>query len=61
MLYDDDIDDMLGMYNRVKSRYAKHGWYFGKFKEVIYDEIEALKVINERWNIPDRIYKEKYE
>lgn len=39
--YDYDLDNMLAMYNRVKNRYKKSGWYVGK--EVVYDEEEALR------------------
>lgn len=40
-VYDYDLDNMLAMYNRVKNRYKKSGWYVEK--EVIYDEEKVLE------------------
>ena len=51
--YDDDIDEMLEVYSRAKSRYSKDGYYVnGK----LYDnETDALKAYGR--TIPKRIYK----
>ena len=51
--YDDDIDEMLEVYSRAKSRYGKAGYYVnGK----LYDnETDALRAYG--CSIPERIHK----
>ena len=51
--YDDDIDEMLEVYSRAKSRYGKDGYYVnGK----LYDnETDALTAYGH--TIPERIHK----
>ena len=51
--YDDDIDEMLEVYSRAKSRYGNAGYYVnGK----LYDsETDALKAYG--CTIPERIHK----
>ena len=51
--YDDDIDEMLEVYSRAKSRYGNAGYYVnGK----LYDnETDALTAYG--CSIPERIYK----
>ena len=53
--YDEDIDEMLAMYDRVKRLYGKSGYYVAE--KVIYDEDDALQRTG--WNIPTKIYKRK--
>lgn len=37
--YDNDIDDRLDMYRRVRERYEKDGYYY---RERLYDDAESL-------------------
>lgn len=53
--YDEDIDNMLTMYDRVKRLYGKSGYYVAE--KVVYDENEALQLAG--WDIPTKIYKRK--
>ena len=51
--YDDDIDEMLEVYSRAKSRYGKAGYYVN---DKLYDnETDALAAYGR--TIPKRIYK----
>lgn len=51
--YDDDIDEMLEMYARVRSRHEKHGFYYnGQVYHSGYDCLDAAGYI-----LPDRIKK----
>lgn len=52
--YDEDIDDMIYMYVRVRALYADDGWYIG---HKLYNTMEeALEAIPEK--IPEKIYAE---
>ena len=51
--YDDDIDEMLEVYSRAKSRYGKDGYYVND--KLYYNETDALKAYGR--TIPKRIYK----
>ena len=51
--YDDDIDEMLEVYSRAKSRYGKDGYYVN---DKLYDnETDALTAYG--CSIPERIHK----
>ena len=51
--YDDDMDDMLDMYRRVRERYEKDGYYY---RGRLYDNAENLLVAI-GVELPDRISK----
>ena len=51
--YDDDIDEMLEVYSRAKSRYGKAGYYVND--KLYYNETDALKAYGR--TIPERIHK----
>lgn len=51
--YDDDIDEMLEVYSRAKSRYGKAGYYVNG--KLYYNETDALTAYGR--TIPKRIYK----
>lgn len=51
--YDDDIDEMLEVYSRAKSRYGKAGYYVNN--KLYYNETDALTAYGR--TIPERIYK----
>ncbi len=51
--YDDDIDDMLDMYSRVKGRYAKDGFYYNG--HVFHSGMDCLDAAG--YNLPDKILK----
>ena len=51
--YDDDIDEMLEVYSRAKSRYGKDGYYVNG--KLYHNETDALKAYGR--TIPERIYK----
>ena len=53
--YDDDIDDRLDMYRRVRKRYEKDGYYLnGNLYETSEQLFDCLGIV-----IPDRILKNK--
>ena len=51
--YDDDIDEMLEVYSRAKSRYGKAGYYVND--KLYYNETDALTAYGR--TIPERIHK----
>lgn len=51
--YDDDIDEMLEVYSRAKSRYGNAGYYING--KLYYNETDALTAYGR--TIPERIYK----
>ena len=51
--YDDDIDEMLEVYSRAKSRYGSAGYYVNG--KLYYDETDALKAYGHK--IPEHIFK----
>lgn len=55
--YDDDLDDMISLYQRAKRYYGKAGYYIGDLgnSRVIYDEDEALAAAGAY--LPERVYK----
>lgn len=52
--YDEELDYMLDMYARVRTRYADDGWYI--HRKLYTTMEEALKAIPEK--IPEKIYAE---
>lgn len=53
--YDDDLDDMIALYNRLDKRYSKSGWYIED--ELITDKAAALEAIARiHGDLPERIY-----
>lgn len=51
--YDDDIDEMLEVYSRAKSRYSKAGYYVNG--KLYYNETDALTAYGHK--IPEHIFK----
>lgn len=50
--YDDDLDDMLAMYNRCEARYGKDGWFYNGR---VYHDFELLKA-DAGIDAPGKIY-----
>ena len=51
--YDDDIDEMLEVYSRAKSRYGNAGYYVNG--KLYYNETDALTAYGHK--IPEHIFK----
>ena len=54
--YDDDIDEMLKLYDAAISKYASYGFYV--VFRLVYSREKVLDILKECGrNIPDKIYK----
>lgn len=52
--YDDDLDDMIEMYQRIRKRYQKDGFYFNKKVHTLDETIDYIKSLG-LWK--EKIYK----
>ena len=58
--YDEELEEMINLYDRAKSKYGEAGWYIGD--DVHYGEADAIKAIEKlEGKLPKRIYKNKIE
>lgn len=58
--YDDDMAEMISLYNRVKASCKEAGWFVGD--SVYYDERSAIEAIERlEGKLPKKIYKNKIE
>ena len=60
--YDDDIDTMLSMYERVIVKYEKNGFFIDNKHKVVYKREELISLLKSDFmiKIPDKIYKRKF-
>lgn len=52
--YDDDLDDMIEMYQRIRKKYEKDGFYFDKKVHTLEETIDYIKSLG-LWK--EKIYK----